>query len=147
MLQMQELVSEGLSLPAEPGRSLCPSCEGHHSALLPKPLALPVPPRPASRHGHTALLSEMPGCLSVCLSGHSSRQGELQLCAGVPAASFSRAKRSEWPSSRALFCCLFVCSFIKTCTSSKNRKIMEVVCLCERIVLRGYRHNSHIPHA
>lgn len=74
------------------------------------------------------------------------RQGELRLRVGAPAVSFRRAKWSEWPSSRALFCCLFVCSFIKICSSSRNEKI-EAVCLCECIVLRGCRHNSHIPHA
>lgn len=134
---------------------VCPSCEGHQAfCTAPKSLVFTVPPCPVSRHGHMALLSEqqwlpvhlpvcVPGCLylSVCLSGHSSRQGELRLCA----AAFRRAKCSEWPSSHALFCCLFA-RLLRFVAAAEIKEI-EVVCLCECIVLRGYRHNSHIPHA
>lgn len=77
-----------------PAGACVPSARGtKRSALPPESLGLPVPPCPASRHGHIALLAELPvhlpvclpGCLSVCLSGHSSRQGELlQPRSGVP---------------------------------------------------------------
>lgn len=78
----------GLCAPAATGTK--------HSALLPKSLVLPVPPCPASRHGHRAacpsacLSAWLLVCLSVCLATAAGRVScssvLLQPPSGVPSA-------------------------------------------------------------
>lgn len=109
---------------------VCPSCEGHQAfCTAPKSLVLPVPPCPVSRHGHMALLSEqqwlpvhlpvcVSGCLSVCLSVWPQQQ------AGWATALCSRIQACQVLRMAFLPCLilLLVCSFIKICSSSRNKR-------------------------
>lgn len=143
MLQMQQaLVPAGLSLqdaPAEPIRRPASQLHGgstyfalHHRA--PKPPVLLVPHR-GWAHGHLRAVTPAPlprqrppmlrRWLPVRLSGRSGGQGSR--------ASHSSVRGLRQPGSALASCgngllpllfffvCLFACSFIKNCSSSKNK--------------------------